>query len=52
MDLSDYSEDNDYSNLCDKYSDILKESKGIPLQHDIKHYKDLLDPQNSPLKPC
>ena len=44
LDLLDYSENSDYSNLCDKYGNIFKFFKGILPQHNIKHYIDLLYP--------
>ena len=33
----------DYGKLCDEYSDISEEFKGISPQCDIKHYIVLLD---------
>ena len=44
MDLSDHSENSDYSNLYNEHSDIFKELKGILPQCNKKHYKDLIDP--------
>ena len=38
-----HSKNIDYSNLYDKYNDIFKEFKGIPIQHDIENYKNLLE---------
>ena len=51
LDLSDHCKNSAHSDLCDEYSDIFKEFKGIPPQCNIKHHVDLIDPQKSPPKP-